>query len=293
MVHAENHDMIRWLTDRLLDGGYRTPKYHAVSHARIAESEATSRAIDLASSSTSRCSSCTCPGPRRPTRSAARRIWGFDIYGETCPQYLFLTAADLDRDGMEGAKFCCSPRPATPRTRSTCGAVWRTARFRCSPRTMRRTASTRPASSRPAPMPRSSRSPMAFPASNCVAAALLGRRRPRPDRSQPVRGSRLHQRGAALRPLSAQGHHRDRFRRGPRHLGPGTRSHDHVGRSARQRRLYPLRGAAHQGVAGHRALPGAPGGRRRRASRRARQRRVPALRTPAGRAASRAGGCRR
>ena len=43
MVHAENHDMIRWLTDRLLEGGHRTPKYHAVSHARVAESEATSR----------------------------------------------------------------------------------------------------------------------------------------------------------------------------------------------------------------------------------------------------------
>lgn len=31
------------------------------------------------------------------------------IFGETCPQYMFLTAGDLDRDGAEGAKFCCSP----------------------------------------------------------------------------------------------------------------------------------------------------------------------------------------
>src|SRR5690606_28145243 len=29
----------------------------------------------------------------------------------SCPQYLFLTADDLDRAGLEGAKFCCSPPP--------------------------------------------------------------------------------------------------------------------------------------------------------------------------------------
>ena len=47
---------------------------------------------------------------------------GLRIYGETCPQYLFLTAADLDRDGMEGAKFCCSP---PPRDASNQEHVWR------------------------------------------------------------------------------------------------------------------------------------------------------------------------
>ena len=31
------------------------------------------------------------------------------IFGETCPQYMFLTADDLDRPGAEGTKFCCSP----------------------------------------------------------------------------------------------------------------------------------------------------------------------------------------
>jgi dihydropyrimidinase len=31
------------------------------------------------------------------------------VVGETCPQYLFLTAQDLDRPGLEGAKWICSP----------------------------------------------------------------------------------------------------------------------------------------------------------------------------------------
>src|SRR3954468_1100414 len=47
MVHAENHDMISWLADRLLDRGLGAPRYHAVSHARLAEGEATNRAVTL------------------------------------------------------------------------------------------------------------------------------------------------------------------------------------------------------------------------------------------------------
>ena len=48
MVHAENYDMIRWLTERLLERGLGAPRYHAVSHARLAEGEATNRAVNLA-----------------------------------------------------------------------------------------------------------------------------------------------------------------------------------------------------------------------------------------------------
>src|SRR6202021_1108090 len=47
MVHAENHDMIAWLADRLLANGMSQPRYHAVSHARVAEGEATNRAVAL------------------------------------------------------------------------------------------------------------------------------------------------------------------------------------------------------------------------------------------------------
>src|SRR5947207_5580908 len=47
MVHAENHEMIKWLTGRLLERGLGAPRYHAVSHARLAEGEATNRAVSL------------------------------------------------------------------------------------------------------------------------------------------------------------------------------------------------------------------------------------------------------
>jgi dihydropyrimidinase len=46
---------------------------------------------------------------------------GLKIFGETCPQYLFLTADDLARPGLEGAKFCCSP---PPRDAAGQEAVW-------------------------------------------------------------------------------------------------------------------------------------------------------------------------
>ena len=46
---------------------------------------------------------------------------GLKIYGETCPQYLFLTADDIAKPGLEGAKFCCSP---PPRDEAAQEAVW-------------------------------------------------------------------------------------------------------------------------------------------------------------------------
>ena len=48
MVHAENNEVINWISERLLQRGYNAPKFHAVSHSPIAESEASRRAIDLA-----------------------------------------------------------------------------------------------------------------------------------------------------------------------------------------------------------------------------------------------------
>jgi len=121
MVHAENHEMIKWLTGRLLDRGLGAPRYHAVSHVRLAEGEATNRAVAL---------SQLLDVPILLVHvSAAEAIEvirnaqtkGLKIYGETCPQYLFLTAGDLAKRGVEGAKFCCSP---PPRDHAAQQAVW-------------------------------------------------------------------------------------------------------------------------------------------------------------------------
>ncbi len=110
-VHAENHGMIAWMGKRLLERGYTAPKYHAVSHPRGSETEAFERLIAMAS---------LIDQPimifHVSTREGAAIIRrargeGRKVFGETCPHYLFMTAADLDRPGLEGAKWMCSPPP--------------------------------------------------------------------------------------------------------------------------------------------------------------------------------------
>ena len=121
MVHAENHDMIKWLTARLLDRGLGAPRYHAVSHARLAEGEATNRAVTLSQllDVPILLVHVSAAEAIDVIRNAQTR--GLKIYGETCPQYLFLTANDIAKPGMEGAKFCCSP---PPRDHAAQEAVW-------------------------------------------------------------------------------------------------------------------------------------------------------------------------
>jgi dihydropyrimidinase len=121
MVHAENHEMIKWLTGRLLERSLGAPRYHAVSHARLAEGEATNRAVALSQllDVPILLVHVSAGEAIEVIRNAQTR--GLRIYGETCPQYLFLTADDLAKPGVEGAKFCCSP---PPRDRAAQQAVW-------------------------------------------------------------------------------------------------------------------------------------------------------------------------
>ena len=122
MVHAENHDMIRWLTEPLLERGLGAPRYHAVSHARLAEGEATNRAVALSQllDVPVLIVHVSAAEAIDVIRNAQTR--GLKIYGETCPQYLFLTADDIDIPELEGAKFCCCP---PPRDHAAQEAVWR------------------------------------------------------------------------------------------------------------------------------------------------------------------------
>jgi dihydropyrimidinase len=46
---------------------------------------------------------------------------GLKVFAETCPQYLFLTRHDLDKPGLEGAKWMCSP---PPREQADQDALW-------------------------------------------------------------------------------------------------------------------------------------------------------------------------
>ena len=122
MVHAENHDIIAWLSEKLLEAGNSSPKYHGVAHAAVAEREATHRAIALAEIVDVPLLVVHVSGHEAIEQIRWAQSKGLRIYGETCPQYLFLTAGDMDRPGFEGAMWMCSP---PPRDAENQDAVWR------------------------------------------------------------------------------------------------------------------------------------------------------------------------
>ena len=121
MVHAENNDIIKWVAQRLLANGHSAPKFHAVAHDPLAESEATHRVISLSRLVDVPILIVHVSGIEAVKTIRAAQTLGARVFGETCPQYLFLTAADIDQPGLEGAKFCCSP---PPRDAASQEAVW-------------------------------------------------------------------------------------------------------------------------------------------------------------------------
>ncbi len=121
-VHCENYEAINWRTAALLADGRTAPKYHAWSRPSIVEREATHRAIALAELVDQPIQVFHVSGPEPAEEIARAQARGVKVWGETCPQYLVLTAADMDRPGFEGAKFMCSP---SPRDEATIEGTWR------------------------------------------------------------------------------------------------------------------------------------------------------------------------
>lgn len=122
VIHAENHEAIKWMTARLEAAGLTDAKYHAWAKPALVEREAIQRVIALAElvdvpiqifhvSSEQ--------GAEEIRRAQGR---GLKVYAETCTQYLAFTAEDLDRPDQDGAKFLFSP---APRARADQEALWR------------------------------------------------------------------------------------------------------------------------------------------------------------------------
>ena len=120
MVHAENYDAIRFLTDRLERAGKTSPRYHATSRPIAVEREATHRAITLAELID--IGVMIVHVSNRESMEEIRRAQarGLTVFGETCPQYLMLTEKDLDGLNMEGAKYVCSPPPRDEASQRAC-----------------------------------------------------------------------------------------------------------------------------------------------------------------------------
>ncbi|MFA6966019.1 dihydropyrimidinase [Bosea sp. (in: a-proteobacteria)] len=120
MVHAENYDAIRFLTDRLERGGHIAPKFHGTSRPIPVEREATHRAISLAELVDVPVMIVHVSNREAMEEIARARSRGLKVYGETCPQYLVLTEKDMDGLNMEGAKYVCSPPPRDTASQLAC-----------------------------------------------------------------------------------------------------------------------------------------------------------------------------
>ncbi|MGD0697201.1 MAG: dihydropyrimidinase [Terriglobia bacterium] len=108
-MHAENGSVIDVIVRRALAEGKTAPKYHALTRPTTAEAEATARTIALAEMAGAPVYivHMSCNDALEKVREARDR--GLPVYGETCPQYLFLSIENFDVPGFEGAKYVFTP----------------------------------------------------------------------------------------------------------------------------------------------------------------------------------------
>ena len=121
IVHAENHDVIRHLVRGCMDGGRHEPRWYPATRPAAAESEATYRALTLAS---------LVDIPMHIVHVSS--AFGLDVVieflergrvvtGEVCPQHLLLTETLYQRPGFEPARYIMAP---PLREAADCAALW-------------------------------------------------------------------------------------------------------------------------------------------------------------------------
>ncbi|WP_423210200.1 dihydropyrimidinase [Paracoccus yeei] len=123
MVHCEGYDAIRFMTEKLEKAGKLAPYYHAVSRPQSVEREAAHRAISHAELTGVPIMIVHVSGREAMEQIRWAQNRGLKIMGETCTQYVSLTADDLKGLNMDdtGSKYVCSP---PPRDRESWDAIW-------------------------------------------------------------------------------------------------------------------------------------------------------------------------
>ena len=109
MVHAENGIAIDFIVREAVAAGHTAPLYHAMTRPSLLEGEATQRAIKLATLTEAPLYIVHVSCAHSLQAVAAARVKGLPVWGETCPQYLYLDESCYTKPGFEGAKFVCTP----------------------------------------------------------------------------------------------------------------------------------------------------------------------------------------
>jgi len=109
MVHAENGIAIDFIVREAVAAGHTAPLYHAMTRPSLLEGEATQRAIKLATLTEAPLYIVHVSCVHSLQAVAAVRVKDLPVWGETCPQYLYLDDSCYAKPGFEGAKFVCTP----------------------------------------------------------------------------------------------------------------------------------------------------------------------------------------
>lgn len=120
MVHAENGDVVDVLVREAVARGDVAPRWHAHTRPNWTEAEATARAVAMATALNAPLYVVHVTCREAAAEIARARAAGAPVMGETCIQYLYFTADQLDRP--DGAKWVCSP---PLRSEADQQALWR------------------------------------------------------------------------------------------------------------------------------------------------------------------------
>ncbi|WP_028801906.1 dihydropyrimidinase [Streptomyces sp. 142MFCol3.1] len=122
MMHAENGIAIDVLVEQALARGETDPRFHGEVRKALLEAEATHRAIKLAQVAGAPLYVVHVSAQEAVAELTRARDEGLNVFGETCPQYLFLSTDNLAEPDFEGSKYVCST-PLRPREHQA--ALWR------------------------------------------------------------------------------------------------------------------------------------------------------------------------
>ncbi|MEA4812573.1 MAG: dihydropyrimidinase [Anaerolineaceae bacterium] len=107
MVHAENGDVIEVMVGEALQEGHKSPIWHARTRPSWGEVEASLRTQAIGAMADAPVYLVHMNVAGEVDQLAYTRSKGLPCMGETCPQYLFFTEKELERE--DGAKWICSP----------------------------------------------------------------------------------------------------------------------------------------------------------------------------------------
>jgi dihydropyrimidinase len=125
MMHAENGPAIDVLVSQALSRGETAPYFHSLTRPVEMEEEATHRAIMLAKVAKAPLYVVHMSAAEAVESVARARDMGANVFGETCPQYLYFSVEEhLMKPGFEGAAYVCST-PLRHRAEGHQDALWR------------------------------------------------------------------------------------------------------------------------------------------------------------------------